>query len=139
MMQHGFRITTGRQARRPAETLVPMINIVFLLLIFFLLSATVAPPDPFDLRLPDAAVEGDASVQGPAVLHVSAEGELAFRDLRDEAALMALAALFQAADAAPKVLVLRVDAAVDGAAFAALLTRLNALGASGLSLTVNQR
>lgn len=42
--------------RRPrAESIVPMINVVFLLLIFFLMTAQIAPPDPFEVAPPNCA------------------------------------------------------------------------------------
>jgi biopolymer transport protein ExbD len=41
-------------SRRP-EAVLPMVNLVFLLLIFFLMVATIAPPRPVAVELPDAA------------------------------------------------------------------------------------
>ncbi len=115
---------------RPAN-IVPMINIVFLLLIFFLLTATLAPPDPFEVTSPAATGEAAADA-GTATLHVAADGRLAYRDLRDEDVFAALAA------SAPDALVLRADAGLDGAAFARLVGRLAGLGIPDLSLVVMQ-
>ncbi len=136
MMQGGFRISGSRKRRAAAETLVPMINIVFLLLIFFLLSATIAPPDPFDVTLPGAASRETADTAGPSVLHVSAEGELAYGDLRGDAAL---AALISSQQNGPETVVLKADAGLDGGTFARLLTRLSEAGVNDLNLTVNHR
>lgn len=132
-MQSGFRITTHKRRRSAGDTFVPMINIVFLLLIFFLLSATIAPPDPFDLILPE--VEGaEAEVPGaPDVLYVSATGELIFGKVRGDAALDAVAEL---QDTVP--VAVRADAGFDGGAFAALLARLAEVGVSKIELTVRQ-
>lgn len=132
-MQGGFRITTQTRRRGAGDTFVPMINIVFLLLIFFLLSATIAPPDPFELTLPE--IDGDeVEMSGaPDVLYVSASGELTFGALRDDAALDAVAALQGGGPVA-----LRADAGLDGVAFAALLARLADLGVSEIELTVRQ-
>ena len=48
--------------RRPFEAMVPLINIVFLLLIFFLLAGTIAPQSPVDVTLPEGAQnDGEAS------------------------------------------------------------------------------
>lgn len=115
-----------RRAR--GENIVPMINIVFLLLIFFLLAATIAPTDPFPLTPPTAGAD-TAEVPPGTPLHVAADGALAFGALRDEAALDALAGHDGA-------LTLRADAALPGTALAALLTRLSALGVSEVDLTV---
>lgn len=132
-MQGGFRITTRRQRRGAGDTFVPMINIVFLLLIFFLLSATIAPPDPLELTLPE--IDGaEVEMSGaPGVLHVSASGELIYGELRGDAALEAVAAQ---QDGSP--VALRADAEFDGAAFATLLARLSALGVNEIELAVRQ-
>lgn len=132
-MQSGFQITMGRRRRAAGDTFVPMINIVFLLLIFFLLSATIAPPDPFDMTLPEAAIAEAETVALPDVLHVSATGEIIFGEIRGDAALRAVAAR---QDAGP--VALRADAELDGAAFSALLGQLAALGVTDIELTVRQ-
>ena len=136
MMQGRFQIARARRRRAPAETLVPMINIVFLLLIFFLLSATIAPPDPFDVTLPGAAVTDSADASGPVVLHVAADGEVAYGDLRGD---VAFAALLSAGEGGPETVVLRADEGLDGAAFAGILARLAAVGIADVNLTVNHR
>ena len=132
-MQGGFQITMGRRRRAAGDTFVPMINIVFLLLIFFLLSATIAPPDPFDMTLPEALTPEAETVALPDVLHVSAMGEVMFGEMRGEAAVRAVAAR---QDAGP--LALRADAGLDGAAFSALLRQLAAMGVTDIELTVRQ-
>jgi biopolymer transport protein ExbD len=132
-MQSGFPIITARRRRRAGDTFVPMINIVFLLLIFFLLSATIAPPDPFDMTLPEAAIAEAETVALPDVLHVSATGEVIFGEMRGDAALRAVAARQNAGPVA-----LRADAELDGAAFSALLGQLAAQGVTDIELTVRQ-
>jgi len=132
-MQGGFRITTGRRRRTASDTFVPMINIVFLLLIFFLLSATIAPPDPFDMTLPQATIAEAETIALPDVLHVSASGEVIFGEMRGDAALRAAAAR---QDAGP--MALRADAELDGAMFSALLGQLAAVGVTDIELTVRQ-
>ena len=132
-MDSGFRISTVRRRRGAGDTFVPMINIVFLLLIFFLLSATIAPPDPFDMTLPDAELAEAEVAAPPETLHVSAEGELVFGAVRGDDALAAIAAR---ADSGP--LTVRADAGFDGAAFAVLMSRLAAVGVDKVELTVRQ-
>ena len=41
-----------------------MINVAFLLLIFFLMVAVIAPPDPFAVALPEADAESFKQLQG---------------------------------------------------------------------------
>lgn len=132
-MQGGFRITASRRQRGARDAFVPMINIVFLLLIFFMLSATIAPPDPFDMTLPEADIAETEAVPSADVLHVSAAGELRFGEARGDAALRAVASL-----QGDGPLALRAHAELDGAAFSALLGRLAGLGVTEIALTVRQ-
>lgn len=65
-----------RQGRGgPAENLIPLINIVFLILIFFLVASTLRSFDPGGLDLTQARAESGAE-QGPNVLLVFADGGL---------------------------------------------------------------
>ncbi len=53
--------------RRPrAESILPMINVVFLLLIFFLMTSRLAQPDPVEVAPPEAAAGQDAAA-GPVL------------------------------------------------------------------------
>ena len=64
-----------RQPRRgPEDNLIPLINIVFLMLIFFLVASTLRSFDPQGLDLPRALAEAGAD-QGPNVLLVFADGK----------------------------------------------------------------
>jgi biopolymer transport protein ExbD len=125
----------GRAPRRPRESIVPMINIVFLLLIFFMLTATIAPPDPFDLVLPETEADsGAATPPQMLVLAVGLDGALAHGGAEGDAALAALGAAFRPGD----VVALRADAGLDGAVFARLLADLAALGMTEVRLAVRQ-
>lgn len=73
----------------PAESVVPMINVVFLLLIFFLMTAQIAPPDPIDLDLPHAPAESELAAD--LALYLGQDGALAYGEARGSAALVALA------------------------------------------------
>ncbi|MGX0904238.1 biopolymer transport protein ExbD [Roseovarius sp. MBR-79] len=108
--------------RRPIEPIVPMINVVFLLLIFFLMSAQIAPPAPFDVILPESGA-GDRAVPADT-LYMDAEGQLAFNEARGAAVLDALAARAQA-DAPLQI---RADAGLEARALARLLPGLAARG-----------
>lgn len=120
-----------RKASRPTAALgaVPMINVAFLLLVFFLLAARIAPPDPVTVTLPEA--ESGASIAPLDALYVGADGSLAYRDATGETVFAALAS---AAPTGP--LSLRVDQSFDGAELAGVLARLAEVGISGVSLLV---
>ncbi len=108
--------------RRPGESIVPMINIVFLLLVFFLITATLAPPDPFEVALPGSA--GVAADPEPAALYVSRDGRLAYRTARGAAVFAAIAAELGPRES----LALRADADTPGPEIARLLARLSEVG-----------
>lgn len=118
--------------RRPLpESVVPMINVVFLLLIFFLMSARLAPPPPLDVALPHATAEDRAKED--SVLYLNAEG-IMMGDLRGDAAWLALARL-----APDQMLTLRADAALPGAEVAKTLARLAGLGIVHVELAVRAK
>ena len=116
-----------RPQRRPAENIVPMINVVFLLLIFFLMSAQITAPLPFDVTPPASGSETRA--EGPATLNVSAEGALFFDGASGEAVWVALAAM---PDDTP--LLLRADQALSAVELTRLLGRLTDLNLRNIAL-----
>lgn len=130
-----FDIPTRKS--RP-ESVVPMINIVFLLLIFFLMTAQIAPPAPFEVTPPMAEVETPAD--GAFTLYINAGGTVAFEDIQGERALEALAAAREGycnaapCDGAEPALLLRVDGGTDGAALAKLMGGLGATGFKNVRL-----
>lgn len=66
-----------RRTRRKPEPTVALINIVFLMLIFFLVASTLAPPRDGDLTLVQTV---DLPPQGPPdALVVHADGRLSWR------------------------------------------------------------
>lgn len=117
--------------RRPrAESIVPMINVVFLLLIFFLMTSRLAQPEPFEVTPPEAALDTEAKAQ--AVLYIDAEGQMHFDGAVGEAAIARLAA----ASTGSPVVQLRADARLEAAALARILRQLTAAGLSRAELVV---
>lgn len=131
-------------------SLLPMINVVFLLLIFFLISAKLAPPEPFAVTPPEAQAGAEATAE--LTLHLDAAGRLGFRELTSDSAgtdaplLAALAALAveraatcEGADCpeAPRLL-LRADTAAPVERLAALLPALATAGFAGVELIVSE-
>jgi len=127
-----MRITSP--PRRPqGESIIPMINVVFLLLVFFLMTAQIAPPEPFDVTPPEAEI--DTPAEGRRVLFVSATGEMAFEDARGEDAVLAELAVFPENES----LMLRADQGVAAETIAALLPKLAANGVRALKLVSTSR
>jgi len=108
--------------RRRSENITPMINVVFLLLIFFLMSATLVTPTPVPLSAPQAP---EAPRADPApVLHLGAGGDVAFGQARGAAAYDALIAALQDGETP----MIRADRNLPGAALADALAALAARG-----------
>ncbi|HKL69341.1 biopolymer transporter ExbD [Salibaculum sp.] len=109
--------------RRPRHlsrdgAIVPMINVVFLLLIFFMMTSRIAPAPPVEVSPPEANPQ--ALAEGDAMLWITAAGEPAFDGLRGAAVWPALAAL-----PAEVPLTVAADAALPATRLAAILSRLN--------------
>ncbi|AHD02035.1 ExbD/TolR family protein [Leisingera methylohalidivorans] len=116
------------QRRRTAEPILPMINVVFLLLIFFLLSSQIAPRAPFTV-VPPKLETGEAAASG-AILFMAADGQLHFSGAKGGDALAAVIA--QAGGR--RRLSLRADAAVPAREVASLISRLRDTGITSVTL-----
>lgn len=125
---------------RPPENLLPMINVVFLLLIFFLIAAKLTPPSPFEVTPPEAQTQPRPAAEArDLVLWLGPEGELAFGAARGEAALADLATARLACTEDCTRLTLRADAAAKAGSLAALAPKLAAMGFARVSLVARGR
>ncbi len=85
--------------RRPRDlvNITPLIDVVFILLIFFMLAGAIEKPDPVEVEPPrsDAEEEGD---EEDVVILIGAEGEVAFQDkpMADDSELVRTAAVWLA-------------------------------------------
>lgn len=120
-----------RPAPRPRrETILPMINVVFLLLIFFLMTAQIAPAPPFDITPPEAA--SDAADAPLRTLWIGPDGQMIYEDLTGEDVFAVLAA-------GDGPVLIRADAGLSAAELARLMRRMTALGVSDLRLATLSR
>lgn len=115
--------------RRQSEPALPMINVVFLLLIFFLMSAQITVPPPLDITPPSASTT-DTTVDDLR-LHLDAEGTLALDLLREDAVWAKLSTVEAPGQ---KALLIRADAGLDAKRLAEVLARLSTLGFSSIQL-----
>ena len=60
--------------------LIPMINIIFLLLTFFMVAGTIEKVDPFAINLPDASKKGAGKPQRISVISMHKDGRIAVND-----------------------------------------------------------
>ena len=117
-------------SKRPrGESIVPMINVVFLLLIFFLMTSQLTAPEPFEVTPPEA--QSEAEVAAERIVFVSPEGRVVFEEHEGEAAFAALGAGGNAA------IQLRADAGMEAAKLAKILRALAEAGLTQVELVVS--
>lgn len=117
--------------RRPEESIVPMINVVFLLLIFFLMTAQIAPPEPFDVTRPVATKATDP--EADQILYVDQAGRLQFHQALADAAYVELRNNI----ASSRVLQIKADSRLEASKLAEIITKLTSLGLSRVELVVD--
>jgi biopolymer transport protein ExbD len=107
--------------RRSSDaSLIPMINVVFLLLIFFLLAAQIRTPDPIEVSAPVSISEMVSD--GELTLFIGADGQMKFGDISGPERLeQALIAICQKQDCPSINVRVKADRAADAAVVAGLL------------------
>lgn len=121
-------IRLDRTRSRTRESVVPMINVAFLLLIFFLMVAVIAPPQPFPVTPPEAS--GQADVPAPQILFVNKDGDLALGSHRGDAVFAAVTS---------SRIRLRADAGLNASELARILARLSETGATSIEIATLPR
>jgi biopolymer transport protein ExbD len=119
--------------RSRVASIVPMINVVFLLLIFFLMTSHLAPPEPFMVTPPAANLK--AEVEAESELYIDADGRMHFDGVEGDAALDHLAQ--SSADA--QVVLLLADAKLKATTLAGILKKLAETGLARAELVVTPR
>lgn len=126
------RASFQRQApRQTGEPTLPLINVVFLLLIFVLLTSVIEADPPIPVDLPFSQTSPDATDPGEIVF-VSADGrEASAVNILDENALAEWVA-----ENEPELVAIRADREVEVGALFGLAQRLEALGVAQIELVV---
>ncbi len=120
------------------DRIMPLINIVFLLLIFFLVAGVIRETEPLAVDPPRSTVEGESEA-APLTIHVSADGHLALGDdlLAED---VFSAAVTEAVMADPEQAIRIVaDRNVDSAKVITVLETLRSAGASRVKLTTQMQ
>ena len=127
------------QRRSRGITILPLINVVFLLLIFIVLSGVISSPDPFELVPPDASTGEDVeNVGSDAIVYVADTGELRFRDLADETDVLVLIGQL-AGSGGLETLTVRADAGVPAVRIVKLIESLRTTGIARIQLQAERR
>lgn len=124
---------TPPRRRSEDDRILPLINVVFLLLIFFMIAGQLSATDPFEVEPPvsaSAAEPGEEEI----VIHVAADGQLALDgdEVQEAAMLSAVAERMQAARPGP--LRLKADGDLPATELVALMERLREAGVENLTL-----
>ncbi|MEZ5756557.1 MAG: biopolymer transporter ExbD [Paracoccaceae bacterium] len=126
------------RTRRRSDPLLPMIDVVFFLIVFYMIVSSFAEPEPFPIAPPQSA--SAAPVEGELALFLGPDGTVAIAGatgpITGDAALAELAARCAAPGCGP--LRLHADAAAPASALAALLPRLAAAGHADIRLVTVQ-
>lgn len=112
------------------DPMIPMINVALLLLVYFLLLATLERQAPFEVELPE---NSGALLTRDIVIYVAKTGEIAYEDLRGEEALQAIENLQNDAESHVTIY---ADRALSAPIIVNLVNQLNALGFSNIDLAV---
>jgi len=111
------------------DRILPLINVVFLLLIFFMVAGRLAVADPFRVEPPRSA-DGAADDRGLAVLLIAADGRMALDgEPVEPGALAAIVGKRRPGDVG-----IKADAAVEAGRVVAALRTLRAAGVERVRL-----
>jgi biopolymer transport protein ExbD len=121
--------------RRVTLDLSPLMDIVFLLLIFFLVTTTFLPDAGMDLELPESTTATAAEI-APTVISVGEDGavQLDGRSVSVEELQQAVQAL---PEADRQKITVRADARVDYGVIVRIIDALRNAGVDGLSLPMD--
>ena len=123
----------GRQRIRHGINLVPLINIVFLLLIFFMLSSTLITPDKFDIQLPESD-KGDSHESVPIVILLRGDGTIALNNVAASLTELSDLLVSEIEAGAPPELMVRADASANTKDVVAVLRQAKIAGIEAVAL-----
>ena len=126
------------RTRNDEERILPLINVVFLLLVFFMVAGRLAASDPFRIEPPHSASGGMVETR-PMLVLVGADGRLALDGtVMDEAALKAAVAGRLEEDAG-SVVRLKADGGAEAVRVVTVMELLREAGVERLKLLTVQR
>lgn len=114
------------------DHILPLINIVFLLLIFFMVAGALTSPQSVDVDPPEARVDGEEPGRDDRTLYITADGALTLGERP-----VALAGLAAAVGERSEI-VLRADAAVEGLRVVAVMRALREAGLERVRLVTRK-
>ena len=131
----GFRQKTS-PPRDSDQSVLPLINVVFLLLIFFMLAGQLAASDPFVIEPPKSQSEAQNAPED-MMIQISADGRFALDGIemsKEEVIEAARRRLISAPDTAPPALRLKADGRTEAREIVNLMQDLRQAGFEKLKL-----
>lgn len=119
--------------RNDEERVLPLINVVFLLLIFFMLAGRLAASDPFEVSPPASQSEAPAERQQVLVL-LGADGQLALDNEVVEAGALRQSVAARLSENENLGVRLKADAAAEASEVVAVMELLREAGVERLTL-----
>ena len=118
-------------------SMVPLINVVFLLLIFFLVAGTVEKVDVIDVELPEAQ-SGEVIEEGPIEILLGRYDEVIANDQPIEMGDIAQWLAPKLESDPKRVITIKADARMPASRMIDLLDHLKRAGATQISLTTQE-
>lgn len=123
MIQRRFTRHVRRRPGLDDDRILPLINIVFLLLIFFMVAGQLSTSDPFQIQPVESVSSGDPTLDGVLVT-IGRDGALALNgEIMDEAVLMSRISATEATEVR-----IKSDQSVQAIRVVGLLNRIKAAG-----------
>lgn len=122
----------------PEAGILPLINVVFLLLVFFMVVGRLGPSDPFVIQATVSATEGAEEREEPLVV-LDAEGRIALDGVEMERELLLETARARIANGGSTRMRLKADGRVEALEAAGLLAELRAAGVTEALLLTERR
>lgn len=127
MMARRLRRSVRTPDRDGDDHILPLVNVVFLLLIYFMILGTLPAYDPLGVDPPHSASDSTADEAGETVLHLGRDGRIAV-DGREVEATALLEALADHGATEPSPVAIVADGALETARLVAVLRILREAG-----------
>ncbi len=121
----------SRKKRSLVINLTSLIDVMFLLVLFFMVSATFVSQPAISLELPDAK-HADVARQTPVVVYIDERGSVYINDEPVEMALFEQELVSRLADSTEKAVVLKADARVSHGTVIHVLDQIKGAGVKKL-------
>lgn len=121
-------------------SMVPLINVIFLLLIFFIVAGTLESPDRFKVEIPHAQTGElieDKSDEKPIILTLDRDDQIIYNDKKVSAELLDIVLLHSIRKKPERLIHIKADASLSASKLVGLIRKLSEAGALNLSIASN--